>query len=160
MKYLAIFLIVLVLALTGVVIYQAFNTSLVVVGKGFNKLAAADNPQEFAALQNNVANESVIGTIYQADALINPSDYSYYVYTLRLKNNGLLPMEMVEIQVAAGDSDILSYTDSSEISIKPGQTRDVWCVLVVKGEPHTVRQLHITYYIWGRPYRVKFTYEP
>ena len=86
-------------------------------------------------------------------------NYSYYIYTLRLKNNGLVPAEMVEMQVSPIDADVLFYGDTQETVIPPGGEKDVWVVLLTEGTPHSVRDLYITYYLWGHPQEVKYTYD-
>ena len=55
--------------------------------------------------------------------------------------------------------DVLFYGEGGEVVIEKGQTRDIWCVLLSKGQTHDVRNMYITYYLWGHPYEVKFTYD-
>ena len=159
MKTVAIVLIVLVLAVGGCMGYALFHTNLQVIGKSLQIIPAGERQAEFDALRLNVENQSLLGTVVRADALENAADYSYYVYTLRLKNAGLVPAEMVEMQIAPISSDVLFYGETQEIDIPVGGTRDVWCVLVTKGTPHAVRDMYITYYLWGHPHEIKFTYD-
>ena len=79
--------------------------------------------------------------------------------TLRIKKPGLVPAEMLELQIAPIEQDVLFYTDTVEKVIPPGETRDIWCVLLTEGEPYAVRDIYITYYLWGPEHEVKFTYE-
>ncbi len=66
---------------------------------------------------------------------------------------------MVEMQVAPIENDVLFYGDTSETIIPPGEEKDVWVVLLTEGTPHSVRDLYVTYYLWGHPQEVKFTYD-
>ena len=66
---------------------------------------------------------------------------------------------MVETQIAPLEGDALFYADPGEKIIKAGETGDVQCVLLAKGRPHPVRDLYVTYYLWGHPQEVKYTYE-
>lgn len=159
MKTAAIVLIVLVLAVGGCLGYGLFNTSLQVIGKGLQTLPAQERAEEFAALRTALEQNSLQGTILRPGELGAAADYSYYVYTLRLHNPGLIDAQMVELQIAPLGSDVLFYGETQEVIIPAGGTRDVWCVLLTQGTPHAVRDLYVTYYLWGHAHEVKFTYD-
>jgi len=159
LKTAAIVLIVLVLAVGGCLGYGLFNSTLQVTGKGLQTIPASERAGEFEALRNAMEQNSLLGTILNRQQLGTADGYSYYIYTLRLHNPGLVPAEMVEMQIAPIQQDVLFYGENQEIVIPPQGTRDVWCVLLTQGTPHPVRDLYITYYLWGHPHEVKFTYD-
>lgn len=159
MKTAAILLIVLVLAAGSCLGYGLFNSSLQVIGKGLQVFSAEERAAEFETLRMAVAQQSLIGTMLRSGELGPAADYSYYMYTLRIKNPGLIDAQMVEMQISPLSQDVLFYGDPEEIIIPAGQTRDIWCVLLTRGEPHAVRDIYITYYLWGHPQEVKFTYD-
>ena len=150
---------VLVLAAAGCLGYALFNTNLHVVGKSLEVLPAAQRTAEFDALKTAVQRQSLLGTVLKTGEIGAAEDYSYYIYTLRLENMGLIPAEMVELQIAPIASDALFYCDNNETIIPAGETRDVWCVLLTEGTPHPVRDIYITYYLWGHPQEVRYTYD-
>lgn len=158
MKYVAIILIVLVLAAGGVAVYALLNTSLAVEGQGFQSISASDRSAEFMTLQSVMDRNALQGVVYREAALDDPGAYSYYIYTLRLHNKCLVPAEMVELQVSPAQKDVLMYTENGEITIAAGATRDVWCAVVTEGAPVAVRDITITYYLCGNPYSVRFTH--
>ena len=149
----------LALAAVGVLGYALFNTDLHVVGKSLEVLPAAQRAAEFDALKTAVQRQSLLGTVLKTGEMGKAEDYSYYIYSLRLENKCLIPAEMVELQIAPIDSDVLFYCDTKETIIPAGETRDVWIVLVTEGQPHAVRDIYITYYLWGHPQEVKYTYD-
>lgn len=159
MKTLAVIILVLVLAVSGMLGYALFNTALVVEGKGMQTLSAQSRYEDFAELQRNLEYGTDEATVYGEQLLLDASEYNFYIYTLRLKNRCLVPAEMVEMQVVGKDGDILSYDDGNQVNISPGASRDVWCVLLTRGTPTPVREIVITYYLWGNPQTVKYTYE-
>lgn len=159
MKTFAILMMVLVLAAAGVVGYGLFHTTLQVIGKDVQVFSAQSQPQQFEQLKVAVERNALIGTRLKNEMLTGPENYTYQVYTLRVKNPGLVDAEMVEIQIAPLGKDVLYYGEEGEVVIPAGQTRDLWCVLLTEGETHAVRNLYITYYLWGHPYEVKFTYD-
>ena len=150
---------VLVLAAAGCLGYALFNTNLQVVGKSLEVLPAAQRTTEFDALKTAVQRQSLLGTVLKSGEIGAAEDYSYYIYTLRLENKCLIPAEMVELQISPMDSDVLFYCDTKETIIPAGETRDVWCVLLTQGTPHAVRDIYITYYLWGHPQEVRYTYD-
>lgn len=159
MKAFAVIVVVLVLALSSVMGYALFNTSLVVEGKGMQVLSAQSRPEDFHDLQQSMEHENQEGMVYTDQVPMDASMYNFYVYTLRLKNRCLVPAEMVEVQVVGKDGDVLSYDDENQVNIAPGASRDVWCVLLTQGTPTAVREIVITYYLWGNPQTVRYTYE-
>ena len=159
MKTVAIVLLVAVLAAGGIIGYGLFNTSLGIIGKNVQVHPASDLPGEFQALKNAVEQKSLLGTLLSKAPLGSAQEYTYYVYSLTLKNNGLVPAEMVEMQIAPLPQDVLFYGKNEEVIIQPGQTCDLQCVLLTRGDTHPVRDLHVTYYLWGHPHEVKYTYD-
>ena len=160
MKTAAIILLVLALVAGGCLGYALFNTNLHVVGKSLEVLPASQRAAEFDALKTAVQRQSLLGTVLKTGEIGAAEDYSYYIYTLRLENKCLIPAEMVEMQIAPIQNDVLFYCDSGgETVIPAGETRDVWCVLLTEGTPHPVRDIYITYYLWGHPQEVKHTYD-
>ena len=159
MRTAAIVLLVLVLAVGGALGWELFHTNLQVTGKALETLPAAERVPQYDALRTAVSRQSLLGTVLKKTEMGPAENYSYYIYTLRLKNNGLVPAEMVEMQVAPIENDVLFYGDTQETVIPPGGEKDVWCVLLTEGTPHSVRDLYVTYYLWGHPQEVKFTYD-
>ena len=159
MRTAAIILLALVLAVGGVLGWELFHTNLQVTGKALQTLPARDRAPQYDALRTAVARQSLLGTVLKKTEMGPAENYSYYIYTLRLKNNGLVPAEMVEMQVAPIENDVLFYGDTAETVIPPGEEKDVWVVLLTEGTPHSVRDLYVTYYLWGHPQEVKYTYD-
>ena len=152
-------MVILVVALAGVMGYALFNTALVVEGKGMQVLSASQRMEDFEALREDIERGTVEGALFDATVPMNAADYNFYVYTLRLKNNCLVPAEMVEVQLSPGGQDVLCYDEKTLVTIAPGESRDVWCVLLTRGTPSAVRELTVTYYLWGNAQTVKYTYE-
>ena len=159
MKTAAIVMIVLVLAVGGALGWALFNTNLRVIAKGMQIFPAQERIGEFEQVKLAANQRSLLGTLLKTAAIGEAQDYSFYVYSLRLKNNGLVPAEMVELQISPFTQDVLFYGAEEEIIIMPGEARDVWCVLLTEGAPTAVREIYITYYLWGHAQEVKFTYD-
>lgn len=164
MKYAAIFFVILTLAAAGVACYAWMNTALVVTDCTVTPLSGEEKVREFSRCREMLDNRAVIGTPFTEYTVSDIDDYALYTVRVSLKNNGLLPAEMVELQVAPVEGDVLTYGQSALASnttydiVNPGEEREVWLVLLTDARAHTVRDLHITYYIWGHPFDVKYTH--
>jgi len=168
MKYVAVFTVVLVLLAAALGVYTYANIKLEVAEISLEAYPASQQAEDFAAWQSAVDNGAVCGTAYTQSIPGTNADYSYFVYTLRLRNKGLIDAEMVEVQTVPVNGDVLSYstTDAAGINrntvIPAGGERDVWTVLITSKqnqESHIVtRSFYITYYIWGIPVTVTAVY--
>ncbi|MBQ2028612.1 MAG: hypothetical protein II481_04135 [Clostridia bacterium] len=159
MKYAAIVMALLVIAGAVLGIYTAANARIQIESVSLAAASGEEKQTEFAKLQQAMDNGALIGTPFTETLTGNSSDYSFFTYTFRLKNGGLIDAEMVEIQPVPTNGDVLCYTslDSSqaaaELTVKAGKERDAWCVVLTSRqnqEQHLVtRSFRITYYIWG-----------
>ena len=100
MKYVAIFMVVLVIAAAGLGVYTYANARLQVVSVELKTAAGGERVQEFTALQTAVDRGALNGTAFTKSVPGTAADYSFFTYTFRLRNGGLIDAEMVEIQIA------------------------------------------------------------
>ncbi len=159
MKYFAIFTVfLLVLALLGVgCLYMTAN--MVVEGVGVIAVEASAMQEEFEALKTQLHNGAVSGTLYTSEsALGDATQYQFYTYTVRLRNNCFLLADMVEVQVTPMPGDVLQVGQSGEVQIAARITGDVTATILTSIDMHAVRELNITYYMWGIPFTVQTVY--
>lgn len=168
MKYVAIFMAALVVIAAATGIYTLANARVQVTAITLNAVSAAERESEFVALQNAMDQSALAGTPFANSVPGGSADYSFFTYTFRLKNSGLISAEMVEIQPVPVNGDVLCYAsaDSSQANanlvVRAGQERDAWCVLLTSAqnqENHLVtRSFRVTYYIWGIARSTTVTY--
>ncbi len=166
MKKAAILLIVIVLLLGGVLAYAAVNTQLKVTLGTAHMAPATELKGEFDRWIDALNNNAVQGTAFVSSAHGTAEEYGFLVYSVTLRNNGLLPAEMAEVQVSPIEGDVLAYSGQASLGqnvnqsviVPPGGEKTLQLVLLTKRESHAVRDLIITYYIWGHPFLVKVTY--
>jgi hypothetical protein len=165
-KKAAIVLIALVIVAGGILAYAAVNTQLKVILNNAHMTPAAQLKGEFDRWMNALNNNSVQGTAFVSAANGTAEEYGFLVYSVTLKNNGLLPAEMAEVQVSPVQGDVLAYSSQASlgqnvnhpITVPPGEEEMLQLVLLTKSDSHAVRDIIITYYIWGHPFLVKVTY--
>lgn len=168
MKYVALFLVVLVLAAGAFGLYAYANTKLQVASVELEVYPAAQQETDFLHWQSAVDNGAVSGTTYTESIPGTAADYSYFVYTFRLRNKGVIDAEMVEIQPVPVNGDVLSYSTKNAAAIndnttvRAGSERDVSSVLITSKQNQdsylVTRSFYITYYIWGIPVTVTAAY--
>ena len=163
MKRAAILAVAVVLCALVLLVYGVVHTRLDITPLPAKAFAAADQPQEFERLRRAVDTRSLIGTAFQQVVDGEARDYSLVVFTVQLKNNGLLPADMAEVVVAPAEGDVLCYMEGTTQGtipnnrVAPGETISLRCVLLTKG-PQTesiVRNLYVSYHIWGNPFQVR-----
>lgn len=158
MKFLAMLMVLILLA--GVVgVGWLYMTSTVTV-EAARVVAMEASAQEefFRTLRDQVASGHVIGTLYDADALGDSAGYQFYTYTVRLKNNTFLTADMVELQVTPMDGDVLQVGDDTARALPAKSTGDIQATILTDVGMHSVRELNVTYYMWGVPFTLRTTY--
>lgn len=159
MKVIAILMVIaLVVAVCGVG-YLYMTANVVVVAVGMTATEATAQQATFDKLKTDLAQDSLVGTQFQyGTALGEAQDYQFYTYTVRLRNQSLLVCDMVELQVTPREGDVLQMGNEQARALGAGTTGDISATVLTSVESIPVRELIITYYVWGIPFTVKTTY--
>ena len=158
MKIFAI-LSVLVLLLTLVGVGSLYMTANIYVEAcGVVTAEASSQQQLFDSLAEQVRLGAVVGTPFtSAASLSGPENYKFCIYTLRLRNDCRIPAEMVELQVSPMAGDVLQIGDAPFVTVQPGNTAEITAVILTDAAMHSVREVTVTYYMWGIPFTLKTT---
>ncbi len=156
MKYFAILtVLILIAALVGVG-YMYMTANIYVEAVGAVATDALSQSELFEELREQVRLGAVIGTPYVgAQELSGAENYQFYTYTVRLRNDCSVPADMVELQVTPMAGDILQIGSSADVKLPAGQTVDVSATILTDVNMHAIREVTITYYIWGAPFTMK-----
>ena len=158
MKYFAILtVLILIVTLVGVG-YMYMSANIVVAEVSVVATEAANQPVHFAELRQQLRLGAVTGTPFvAAQELSDAEDYQFLTYTVRLKNNTSVPADMVELQITPMAGDILQIGSYHDVKLPAGQTADVTATILTARNMHAIREVTITYYIWGAPFTMKTT---
>ena len=159
MKAIAILMVIaLVVAVCGVgYLYMTANVSVVAVG--MTATEATVQQATFDKLKTDLAQNSLIGTLFQNDTELGEAQaYQFYTYPVRLRNFSMLTCDMVELQVTPREGDVLQMGNEQSKALSAGATGDISATVLTSVESLPVRELIITYYVWGIPFTVKTTY--
>ena len=158
MKYVAIVMVlVLVLALVGVG-WLYFTANVSVDAVGVIAVEASTQSDYFDSLKDQLNAGHLSGTVFSTDALGNAADYQFYTYTVRLSNNSAITADMVEMQVTPMAGDVLQVGDTTPKALNAHTTGDIQATILTPLGMHSVRELTVTYYVWGIPFSIKTAY--
>ena len=158
MKPIAILLILLcIAALIGVGFLYA-TSNVVIEGYGCIAYETSQQPDSFNALKTGTVSDSFTETLFTESEIGDPDDYQFYEYTLRLQNNSFLKAEVIEIQVTPMSGDVAQLSAPDEKHLSPRSSGDFSTTILTSREMHNIRELTVSYYLWGIPFSTKVTY--
>lgn len=158
MKPIAILLILLCIAALAGVGYLYVTSNVVIEGYGCIAYETSQRPDIFDALKIGAVSDSFTKTLFIESEIGDPSDYQFYEYTLRLRNNSFLKAEVIEIQVTPMSGDVAQLSASEEKHLSPRSSGDFSTTILTSREMHNIRELTISYYLWGIPFSTRVTY--
>ena len=158
MKYIAIFTVLLLIASLIGVGYLYLTSNVTVEAIGVVAVEASTQPEMFERLRQQVESHSVIGTAFTSQPMGDISNYQFSNYTIRLKNNCFLTADMVEVQVTPMQGDVLQLADDTARALPARTTGDLGATILTDINMHSVRELNISYYMWGVPFTIRTTY--
>lgn len=159
LKIAAIASVSLLLVMVLLVGYLFFTAEVRVTDVAVQGVSAAEDPAAFETLKNAVLEETFQGTLYQKPLTWeDASEYVYLTYTLRIRNDCLVPIDMIEAQVVPQATDILQTADLSVKSLGAKSEGDLTVQILAPKDAHPVRELIVTYYVWGVSFNLKTTY--
>lgn len=158
MKYAAIFMVLVLIASLVGVGYLYLTANVTVQAVGVTAVEAPTQPALFEELARQVENRQVLGTAYTSAPLGGIENYQFYTYTVRLRNNCFVTADMVEVQVTPMEGDVLQIGDDTARALPARATGDITATILTDVNMHSVRELNITYYMWGVPFSLKTAY--
>ena len=156
-RFAIISVVLLLLTVIGVgALYLTANVT--VIAQSVSVMEAAYQPELFSELSAQVRNGAVVGTPFvAAQELSGAEEYVLYTYTLRIENTTALPVEMVEIQITPMSGDILQIGSNDVLTLPAHTIGDISATILTSRDMHAVREVNITYYMWGIPFTIRTT---
>ncbi len=152
---LMIALVVLALLLVG---YFYATARVSITAYKAEGMAASENAALFAQTQEALAQGTFEGTVFNDAALGPMENYAWITYTLRLSNQCLVPVDMVEVQVVPDPQDVLQVGNEQVQSLDAKTIGDVKATILTAKDSHSIRELIVTYYVWGVSFSIRETY--
>ena len=115
--------------------------------------------EELKNIQDAISEEMLTGTLYQEPLeWKDASEYIRLEYTIRLRNNCLVPIDMIEAQIVPQANDILQMADLDVRSLDMKSEGNLKASILTTKDTHPVREIIITYYVWGVSFSLKTMY--
>lgn len=122
-------------------------------------VSAAEDVQSFEAIKAAVEEGTFQGTLFQKPlSWKDPGEYAWISYTIRLRNDCLVPIDMVEAQIIPQSSDVLQLASTDVRSLDLKSEGDLTVRILTEKNAHPVREAIVTYYLWGVSGSLKTVY--
>ena len=158
MRPIAIILLVICLGLMGLTGYLYFTANVVITDIDCVAVDAADQEAFFDQLKSQVEEGVFTGTPFATGEIGKAADYQFYTYTVRLTNQTFLRLEVAEIQVTPMNGDVLQLAADGPKNVNARSRGSVDATILTGKDNHNVRELVLTYYLWGLPFTERVTY--
>ena len=148
MKVIGIILIILCIAALGAIGYMYFHASVDFTYVACIATDPADVPDYFEQIRHQVEQDSFPGVRFSKEMLLNPQDYVFYTWIVRVDNDTYLQAKAVELQLTPITGDVLMIPDEDQkqVLVNPGdQYQDVLAYLdkaqkdIIKSGDHETR---------------------
>ncbi|MCL1855169.1 MAG: hypothetical protein FWF86_05495 [Clostridia bacterium] len=158
LKYTAVLMVILLVLSLLLVGYFFMTANVSIVAFKAQGAQVAEAPELFGELKASVENRTFRGTYFSTEPLEEAEKYALITYTLRISNDCLVPIDMIEVQVVPNPVDVLQLGDQAVRSLPPKSQGDITATILTLKESHSVRELLVTYYVWGVSFTIQETY--
>lgn len=166
MKKISIILFVLALAAAGTTLWGVLGAEIGLSVEGARALPQEEFELRFRRLSEQLANGGVRGVVYENSLEGEMDDYMILEYTILVSNTGLIKAQMLEALVVPLKGDVLCFSQQEfdamdinrSIDADAGQQIRLRCYLLTRKDLHAVRDIQVSYYVWGNPFIRKVTY--
>jgi len=159
LKFLAIASVSLLLVMCILVGYLFLTAEVQIINISAQGIPVQNDMVTFEKLKKSIEEESFYGTLYQKPLeWKDASEYVWLKYDITVRNNCLVPVDMLEVQVVPQTSDILQMPDLQVKSLELKSDGTISAQILAPKDTHPVRELIVTYYLWGVSGNLKAVY--
>ena len=158
MKATAIILVLVCLAAFVGLGYLYMTASVAVTDVELTVCEASAQTALYEELRTQIAGGNAAATVFSEGIPDEPDGCVFLQYSVTLKNNTFMNAEQVEIRVTPVTGDYVQVGEALPTDIAPGSAGTVNAVLLTDREARTIREMDVSYYLWGIPFFVRTTY--
>ncbi|MCL2812348.1 MAG: hypothetical protein FWD25_10755 [Clostridia bacterium] len=154
MRVLAWALLVITIFAGLLIAYSLYAAELRVTQAQVRVAPAAEMATQFQGLYRAVQERAVLGKQFQEGPTDDPDAYDFHIYTVHLRNNGLVPADWVRLDVLPEPGAVLQSESESAGYVPAVSPGEIQLVVLAQRGASPARQLSLTYFIWGRSYNL------
>ena len=155
MKWAAILMALVMIAAAAGVGYLYLNSTIRVDSVEVIATEAASQQATFEELKAQMAEDRVLGTSYGRKEIGEAEDYQFLTFRVRLDNRTALTADMVELSVTPLPQDVLQMRTEQSYNLLGHSRGDISATILTGKNSGTVREITVTYYLWGVPFSMK-----
>ena len=156
LKIAAIIMVSLLMAMLLMLGYLFLTAEVTVEAVTSSGINAGEKPDDFATLQASLDENTFMGTLFhKPEEWKSAEEYVYLQFNVRLRNGCLVPIDMVEVQVVPQPTDILQLADRQVHSLEAKQEADFSAMILAPKDTHPVREIIVSYYVWGVSFQLR-----
>jgi hypothetical protein len=153
-----VLMIALVVLALGMVGYFYATAKVTISAYKADGVQATQRADEFAQIKEQVEQDAFQGTLFTSASIGEAADYAFITYTLRLDNACLVPIDSIEVQVEPDARDVLQLADGKVHSLDAKAQGDITATILTAADSHSIRELVVTYYVWGVSFSIRQTF--
>ncbi|MDD3334568.1 MAG: hypothetical protein PHI98_03515 [Eubacteriales bacterium] len=136
--------------------YLFLTAEVTVTNISSQGIPASDQQASFDSMKAALDQETFIGTVYQKPLeWKEASDYVFLNYSVTVHNGCLVPIDMIQVQVVPQPSDIAQLGDLAVHSLAAKTDGSIQAMILSPKDTHPVREIIVTYYVWGVSFQIK-----
>lgn len=155
MKVFSVILALLMVVTASCAAYLFLTCHVAVTSVSVSSVEATSQEELFASIKNQFRLNAVVGTPFASSLDGSSAEYKFCTYEILLQNTCFLPASTLEASIVPLQGDILQLADTTQ-RLLPSQSEGILeCRMLTGINMHTVREIQVTYYMWGIPFTLR-----
>jgi len=135
--------------------YSLYAAELAITQAEVRVVPATEMVTQFQGLHRAVQERALIGKeLLEQGPTDDPDAYEFHIYTVHLRNNGVIPADWVRLDVLPGPGAVLQSEGESAGYLPAMSPGEIQLVVLAQRGASPSRQLSLTYFIWSRSYNL------
>jgi len=154
MRVAACALLIITICVGLLIAYSLYAAELKVTQAEVRVVPAGEMITQFQSLHRAVGERALLGKQFEEGPADDPGAYEFHVYTVGLRNNGLIPADWVRMDVRPEPGIVLQSDSESAGQVPALRSGEIQLVTLARRGSDAARQLSLTYSIWSRSYSI------
>jgi len=154
MRVAAYALLIITICAGLLIAYSLYAAELRVTQAEVRVVPASDMIIQFQSLHRAVRERALLGKQFEEGPEDDPAAYEFHVYTVGLRNRGLIPADWARLDVRPEPGIVLQSDSESAGQVPALGSGEIQLVTLARRGSGAARRLSLTYFIWSRSYSI------